>query len=988
MNFTIYFLLLVISSIKLASCSYDNVKLVSNGYEGVVIAINPSVKEDANIIQSLKKIWTEASESLYIATKERAYFRDITILVPNTWTAGTYQKSGKASYENADVLVADAHPGHGNEPYTLHFGLCGGHGEYIHLTPDYVANASYVESWGPKGKVMVHEWAHLRWGVFDETGGNGYPDFYYKDGKIEANRSPVGLQGKLVHLSKDENGTVVSSNCEIDLQTGLPYEGECQFIPNENQANVTTSMMSMQYLDNVIHFCHDDKSDPANMCNRDAPNEHNRLCSQRSVWDVILSSDDFNGLKPTAVQNLQPTFKVVQPKQSNQFVFVIDTSGSMAGYNLNRDETKMTNAIQAADTFIKTYASTDSYVGIVDFDSYARVNSDLYQLSSEVDRYNLSSLLPVNSDVGGYTEIYAGVDKAIEMIENSKYPNGSQIICLTDGEGSWSTTTEQSVIEKGIVFHTIFFGVNQGNEFLINLSDETRGQWTYANSLEGLNSFFERISQDNPEEMKKKNFQVKSESISLISGTYTENVFIDSTIGNNTVFTFSYSGSYPPYISIIDPSGNRFCSNNRPPAGCNSLVLGIVDETFKSITFKIPGVAEMGTWNYLLNPRSRTTVTVSVSSMASSSSVEPISVKSSISSSSRNSAEPIILYAQVTQGFKPVVNAIVNAIISFPDGSQTEVRLFDGGATPDTRKNDGIYSRYFFNYITTGRYSMKIKVSGKGSLVSNRTTGISAAYNHGVVADDGTLVLNPNLEPTSQNFATVDAEELDDFERTESIGGFEYSGPDLANASDSFPPSKVIDLTANQVDVDDVTKGIKLQFTAPGGNFDVGQASIYEIRYTYNDTSSLINNFTYEKEILSVNVLYGDLNNPAQAGNIENFTITLNDLPTSENVTKIGFALRTIDDSGNEAEISNVAVLDLFLVSPKIIHETLENTTNSVNDFEDERFLMKNIALFTNFLADMYLQFCALPEIYLNLPPAFVIDVAKSKLSDETAERI
>ena len=34
------------------------------------------------------------------------------------------------------------------------------------------------------------------------------------------------------------------------------------------------------------------------------------------------------------------------------------------------------------------------------------------------------------------------------MIENSKYPNGSQIICLTDGRGSWSTTTEQSVIEK------------------------------------------------------------------------------------------------------------------------------------------------------------------------------------------------------------------------------------------------------------------------------------------------------------------------------------------------------------------------------------------------------------------------------------------------------------------------------------------------------------------------------------------------------------
>ena len=57
MNFKIHLLLLVISSIKLASCSYENVKLVSNGYEGVVVAINPNVEEDANIIESLKVIY-------------------------------------------------------------------------------------------------------------------------------------------------------------------------------------------------------------------------------------------------------------------------------------------------------------------------------------------------------------------------------------------------------------------------------------------------------------------------------------------------------------------------------------------------------------------------------------------------------------------------------------------------------------------------------------------------------------------------------------------------------------------------------------------------------------------------------------------------------------------------------------------------------------------------------------------------------------------
>ena len=79
----------------------------------------------------------------------------------------------------------------------------------------------------------------------------------------------------------------------------------------------------------MVHFCHDDESDPANMHNKDAPNEHNKLCSQRSVWDVVTSTDDFQGLKPASVGNLEPTFNVVQQKESSQFVLVIDTSGSM-----------------------------------------------------------------------------------------------------------------------------------------------------------------------------------------------------------------------------------------------------------------------------------------------------------------------------------------------------------------------------------------------------------------------------------------------------------------------------------------------------------------------------------------------------------------------------------------------------------------------------------------------------------------------------------
>ena len=73
----------------------------------------------------------------------------------------------------------------------------------------------------------------------------------------------------------------------------------------------------------VVHFCHDDNH------NREAPNEHNTLCSQRSVWDVVTSTDDFKGLNPTNISNTEPSFNVVQPYQNDKFVLVIDTSDSM-----------------------------------------------------------------------------------------------------------------------------------------------------------------------------------------------------------------------------------------------------------------------------------------------------------------------------------------------------------------------------------------------------------------------------------------------------------------------------------------------------------------------------------------------------------------------------------------------------------------------------------------------------------------------------------
>jgi len=85
---------------------------------------------------------------------------------------------------------------HGNTPYTVQSGGCGAPGEYIHYTPEYIKTSTQpdnIETFGIPGiiilkiyvrcwysfcnkikieNIFVHEWAQLRYGVFDE---HGYP---------------------------------------------------------------------------------------------------------------------------------------------------------------------------------------------------------------------------------------------------------------------------------------------------------------------------------------------------------------------------------------------------------------------------------------------------------------------------------------------------------------------------------------------------------------------------------------------------------------------------------------------------------------------------------------------------------------------------------------------------------------------------------------------------------------------------------------------
>ncbi|XP_077134288.1 calcium-activated chloride channel regulator 1-like isoform X2 [Ranitomeya variabilis] len=216
------------------------IQLNNGSYEDIVFAINPGLQENDLLIEKIKQMVKEASAYLFQATENRLSIKNVKILIPLTWTLKTsYESSTKESYEKADIIISSPILKFGDFPYTAQYRGCGEQGEYIHLTPDYLLNANLSSVYGSPGRTFVHEWAHLRWGVFDEYSTES-PYYISKELKVEATRCSANVKGRNIIQECDEDVCSVR-NCKVDAETGL-YEQGCLFLPERVQ-NVQESIM-------------------------------------------------------------------------------------------------------------------------------------------------------------------------------------------------------------------------------------------------------------------------------------------------------------------------------------------------------------------------------------------------------------------------------------------------------------------------------------------------------------------------------------------------------------------------------------------------------------------------------------------------------------------------------------------------------------------------------------------------------------------------
>ncbi|KAK3102559.1 hypothetical protein FSP39_012186 [Pinctada imbricata] len=343
---------------------------------------------------------TYASDVLYTASKRHVYFKKITIVLPKTWKTDTGNDIISGPQFDLSHIIIDKGL-HENRPGVFGMTECGVQAQYISIPYQTVLNVPYLPT---IEKAIVHEWAHFRWGIFDEypetemLTTESSPIAYTAGGSFKPNTCSTDIKGEFL-LNCAEKG----SDCTLD--DGGQLEGKCKFCPFSNN-KARASLMGYQWLWSVVEFCDDEANDPDLRHNVIANTRQNKYCNMKSAWEVMRAHPDFKGTQPGPIlQDTTPSFHIVK-QGVIQIVLVLDVSGSMIG-------DKLDNLVIACTDYIQTRVREGTVIGIVTFNSKAQVIYPMTMVKNKGDRDDLVKVLPTSA-IGG-TSIGAGMLKAIEL---------------------------------------------------------------------------------------------------------------------------------------------------------------------------------------------------------------------------------------------------------------------------------------------------------------------------------------------------------------------------------------------------------------------------------------------------------------------------------------------------------------------------------------------------------------------------------------------
>ncbi|KAK7507541.1 hypothetical protein BaRGS_00001476 [Batillaria attramentaria] len=982
----------------------SSVTLDNNEFKNVLVAIHPEVPEDVNLLQRIQDTFTKASAYMYEATKKRAVFRDVTILIPNTWSDdASYKASTSEVFTNADVVFAN--PVGADEPVptpqwvhvepavqpvespngfmqfptfpreaatTKAYAGCGHSGVRVTLTTDVVMNSALARSLGPPERVLVHEWAHFRWGVFDEYALSGEPQFYYspKSGTLEGVRCTEKIRGIIARTNPDTGRTEYCH--QIDAATGLYPEG-CEFKPYP--AGPATNGVEASIMDHVLippikSFCDDNSGDDATVHNYDAPSRHNRLCGHRSTWAVISESEDFQSGKnpPRDGVATQPVFHLVKAPRSRRMILALDTSASMQGDN------KLTRMRQAVGTFVKEGVAPATEVGLTTFSDTARVRRAPTPLNTSDDRQSFANDLPGTAEDA--TSITSALIAATQMLgepqttqtpinvssnETTPEPagirqDGGHVVVVTDGQETTGPDLKSALPllhGAGVVVSFMVLG-GPPHPDILHLAQATGGRVycdnNHPDSTAITDAFFDVLGifdTGNPTAP----IQLLSRASGLDKDRSMEGeVTVDQDVGNRTTFLVTYTRSLP-HVQVVSPSG-RVYSHLYPEYS--------VDTGLQVVKILIPLRAETGRWHYkVTNPGTYQVTSLLVLSSPANASVLPARLSGSLVLRRNSWPTTMHIFAEVTKGQLPVTDLQVTAKVDTPDGHSVKVELMDNGAGADIVEGDGVYSRYFSRFTTPGVYTVTLSATGHkeqdtadaaGRLdeskrrqvrgvkekTKEKENKIQTNFESDIALSESTKVSTNTQILYVQRTASAGYFVIDRNSNT-SHGNY---APQSTGSDDNEAPVRISDLRV--VKTSGQNRTVVLSWRASGDDADHETASHYEILMGPT-ASDLMRQTSQVHSLTQADVIHGNLVEPKPFGAREYLKIRM---PKAlGNNGSYVITVIAVDDAGNKGDHSNYVTVGLGNV-PDVTDEKYwqggkwEAATTKLSAPQDQRMVI------------------------------------------------
>ncbi|XP_049513445.1 calcium-activated chloride channel regulator 3A-1-like [Dermacentor silvarum] len=923
--------LLVVLSLRYSHIRGLRIDKSTAAYEDVVDAIHPSVEPDERIIDNIEALFRSASTFLHRATHGLVHFGSVTIAVPDTWPARPQAKSTTANlFPVADVRVAAENPQYGDTPYTLQPRGCGERGEYVHLTPRFLGelNDSIAEVYGSPAYLLVHEWAHFRYGVFDEYGdpeSYRYPSLYCEFGKVRASTCS--------QRHKFEVYTDSGEPCRIYKGCRVSSKCKARFLQNSKDP-VISSIMFMPYIDGVSDFC--DK-DGDKRHNAHAPNKHNHLCGRKSTWEVISDNEDFKGLASADLsKKVDVTFTEVQKREGTigRVIFALDLSSSMSRNN------RIGHLKDAASHSLREIIPDGLEVGLVTFSSSAHVEAPLTTVQQSTREQLVAKVQQLREN--GFTCIGCALRQALEMFqENKQSAAGSVIILMSDGEENGSPRIEDvmdELIAHQVVVNTIAFGT-EAAEKLEELALRTGGKpfalhdGQYSAPIALVSAFLDSTAAMVDDD--KKPVVIFARAAKIVDKREFA-ILVDADLGNWTTIEVQSSKASDLEVELRYPDGKT----------CQDCLESGPAKSGSYITFHIPGVATPGTWTLVVSRKTFTSsapnVHVRATSLAGNRGKEPVLVHAFLKKTEVNSATEAVIYAEVTKGTQVVLHAKVTATCHQAQdalrgrcGAIRRWPRYAADCSPkwtflilgaDVTANDGIYSGYFTQFNGVGRYSVSARVvSSNDSVIvpGRKASGGLPAPQLLEVPAVGTVAAAPTDEDGGgiplDHFVYVDqdieeaepqvvsSEKAPQFERHAEGGSFR-----LGHEIDGYtiPPGSIQDLSVEDSFVDDNGEHVVLlAWTCPGAHLNSGNASRVELRAS-TLLSDLIRDFDSALEIRDNSTEDGHIT-PGAVGSRQRQRFSVPDellaVARKDSLLDFYFASRVWNDVGLSSPVSNIA---------------------------------------------------------------------------------